>query len=59
MLEMLDAGKEISVSIIQHAVMSIDGLEVPLDFTWKPARLIVENAVLISAKHAGLVIENA
>ncbi len=57
MTELLGTGK-ILVSIITDATIELDSEHHALDLADKTARLLVESAVLVAAKHAGVAVEN-
>lgn len=58
MLELLRAGKDISVSTVTSARVEIDGAVSPLDLREKAARLLIESAALTAARVAGNSVEN-
>lgn len=57
-LDALEEGFDIVVSTIEQATINVDGIDSPLDLSIKSGRLLVESAVLSSARLSGQLIEN-
>ena len=58
MLEHLNKGDSVTVSIIAQAIINVDGIDSNLDLTKKSSRLLLESAALSSAHIAGSDVEN-
>jgi hypothetical protein len=58
MTGLLASGATIAVAIVIAAIVEKDGVRSPLDLNSKSARLLVESAALVSARAAGVAVEN-
>jgi multidrug efflux pump subunit AcrA (membrane-fusion protein) len=58
MLEHLNAGESVVVSIITRATINVDGVDSELDLTKKSSRLLLESAALSSVRITGQSVEN-
>ncbi len=55
---LLQSGRTATAASITNAIVDVDGQRVPLDLSYKPARLLVESAALVAERLAGRPAEN-
>jgi len=55
---LLQSGRTVAAASITNAIVDVDGQRVPLDLSYKPARLLVESAALVAERLAGRPVEN-
>ena len=55
---LLQSGRAATAASVTTAVVDVDGMRVPLDLSYKPARLLVESAALVAERLRGRPVEN-
>lgn len=54
----LRLGGTVTIELAGSVTMTINGVPAAVDLSWKPTRLIVENAALLEARAQGVVLHN-